>query len=188
MGAPGSLSARLAQAGAQFEVQVLRQGRLPLRCDEALALGLSGGRSGYVREVLLWVDQAPMVFARSVIDHAHSLGPWRSLRGLGNRPLADVLFGAVNGIVRSPLQFAGLRPTSPLQRHIRQVLQTTTGRHTALRSMPARRSVFHRQGAGLLVMEVFADPTQPWTWPALRRPTAHGAPSNESQLKPLSNG
>jgi hypothetical protein len=25
--------------------------------------------------------------------------------------------------------------------------------------MPARRSVFHRQGAGLLVMEVFADPT-----------------------------
>ncbi len=160
---------------------------MPLRPDEALGLGLSGGRSGYVREVLLWVDKAPLVYARSVTDHAHSLGPWRSLRGLGNRPLADVLFGAVNGIVRSPLQFAGLRPTSPLQRHIRQVLQTTTGRHKALRSMPARRSVFHRQGAGLLVMEVFVDPTQPWTWPASRRPTALGAPPNKSYLKPLSN-
>jgi chorismate--pyruvate lyase len=166
---------------------VLRQGRLPLRRDEVLALGLGDGRSGYVREVLLWVDQAPLVFARSVTNHAHSLGPWRSLRGLGNRPLADILFGAVNGIVRTPLQFARLRPTSPLQRHIRQVLQTTTGRLTALRSMPARRSVFQRQGAGLLVMEVFADPTQPWTWPALRRPTAHGARSNESHLKPLGN-
>jgi len=168
LGATGSLSARLAQTGTRFEVQVLRQGRMPLRRDEALALGLSRGHSGYVREVLLRVDHAPLVYARSVTDHAHSLGPWRSLRGLGNRPLADVLFGAVTGMVRTPLQFAKLRPSSPLQHHIRKVLQSATGRPTGLRSMPARRSVFRRQGAGLLVMEVFADQTQPWAWPASR--------------------
>jgi chorismate--pyruvate lyase len=168
LGAAGSLSARLAQTGTRFEVQVLRQGRLPLRRDEALALGLNRRLSGYVREVLLRVDQVPLVYARSVTDHAHSLGPWRSLRGLGNRPLADVLFGSVSGIVRTPLQFASVRPVSPLQRHIGQVLQRTTGRPTALRSMPARRSVFRSQGAGLLVMEVFVDPTQPWIWPVSR--------------------
>jgi chorismate--pyruvate lyase len=128
-----------------------------LRRDEALALGLSSGRSGYVREVLLRVDQAPVVYARSVTDHAHSLGPWRSMRGLGNRPLADVLFGSVNSIVRTPLQFASLQPASPLQRHIRQVLHTRTDRPAARHSLPARRSVFRRQGAGLLVMEVFTD-------------------------------
>ena len=88
--ASGSLSARLAASGDKFSVQVLAQGRQALSMDEARALGAGPRRVGYAREVLLRVDDKPMVFARSVTAHTDSVGAWCSVRGLGARPLADV--------------------------------------------------------------------------------------------------
>lgn len=162
--ASGSLSARLAATGQRFGVQVLDQGRRPLRADEALALGAPRQRIGYVREVLLRVDQRAMVFARTVSQHANSLGAWRSLRGLGTRPLADVLFTRA-GISREPLTYARVKRASRLQRHVAQRWQAATGQALTQRAPAARRSVFTRRGHGLLVMEVFAAPTPCWTWP-----------------------
>ena len=75
--AGGSLSARLAASGKTFSVQVLRQGRAPLKPDEALALGLGHKRTGYAREVLLRVDGVPVVFARSVTAQHNAVGAWR---------------------------------------------------------------------------------------------------------------
>ena len=89
LAAPGSLSARLAAAGSAFSVQVLNQGRQELYRDEAHALGLTGSASAYVREVILRVDGNAVVFARSVTRQPHSLGPWRSLRGLGTGPSGE---------------------------------------------------------------------------------------------------
>jgi chorismate--pyruvate lyase len=155
--APGSLSARQAATGQHFTVQVLNQGREPLSVDEAYALGMPGQRLGYAREVVLRVDGVPLVFARSVTTHADSLGAWRSLRGLGSRPLADVLFRCV-GITRQALEFASL---------LRQVCTRglgATGEDAAQAAFPARRSVFVRRRAALLVMEVFAAPVVHWVW------------------------
>lgn len=148
LAATGSLSARLARTGDVFSVQVLRQGRMPLQVDEAAALGVAGARQGYVREVLLKVDGQTVVFARSVTTHAHSLGAWRSVRGLGTRPLADVLFKR-SGITRQALRYQRFKPGTALPR---QVQQHCPG---APRSLSARRSVFLRQGEPLLVMEAF---------------------------------
>jgi len=164
LGASGSLSARLAGAGQKFSVQVLDQGRQRLGLDEARALGLPGRQSGYVREVVLRVDDMAVVFARSVTPHAASLGPWRSIRGLGTRPLADILFKH-NGIERTPLEFFSVKPASPLRRQVRRGWQLATGETAAIRTVPARRSVFTRRGAPLLVMEVFAAQQTPWCWP-----------------------
>lgn len=161
LAATGSLSARLAASGDVFSVQVLRQGRLPLTVDEAQALGVAGRRDGYVREVLLKVDGVPVVFARSVTAHEHSLGAWRSVRGLGTRPLADVLFRR-SGITRQPMQFKQFKPNTALPRQIQRV------RPGAPRSLSARRSVFLRQQAPLLVMEVFLAPPAAWTGPVAR--------------------
>jgi len=166
VGAPGSLSARLASVGQRFSVQVLSQGRQKLHLDEARALGLSGVAPGYVREVLLRVDGVAVVFARSVTAHPHSQGPWRSIRGLGTRPLADVLFRQ-HGIARTPLQFASLAPASPLHRHVAQAWQGATGAPLTSRTLPARRSVFTHSAAPLLVMEVFAAAHAPWCWPSI---------------------
>jgi len=165
LGAPGSLSARLARAGPCFSVQVLSQGLQKLHLDEARALGLSRRRAGYVREVLLRVDEVAVVFARSVTAQPHANGPWRSIRGLGTRPLADVLFRQ-HGIARTPLQFASLQPASPLHRHVAHAWQGATGAALTSRALPARRSVFTRCAAPLLVMEVFAAPHAPWGWPS----------------------
>ncbi len=168
VGASGSLSARLAAAGSTFSVQVLNQGRQSLYPDEARALGLAGLGAGYVREVILRVDGAAVVFARSATRQPQSLGPWRSLRGLGTRPLADVLFRRA-GIARRPLQFAGLTPVDPLHKHVARRWQQAAGEALAVRALPARRSVFVRRGAPLLVMEVFSAPHAPWCWPTPRR-------------------
>ena len=162
--ATGSLSARLAATGQTFSVQVLAQGRQPLNADEAHALGLAGQRIGYAREVLLRVDGRPLVFARSVTAHADSVGAWRSVRGLGSRPLADVLFKRPD-IARAPLAYRQLQRQSPLQRHVARSWQLATGASLGQRALPARRSVFTRHGATLLVMEVFAAPASQWRWP-----------------------
>lgn len=168
LAASGSLSARLAGAGRVFSVQVLDQGRQRLHRDEARALGLSAVTPGYVREVMLRVDGEAVVFARSVTAHARSLGPWRSIRGLGTRPLADVLFSRAAGIARTPLEFARLRPASPARRRVARAWQLTNGEAVAPGALPARRSVFKRHGAPLLVMEVFAARQAPWCWPCVR--------------------
>lgn len=162
--ATGSLSARLAAAGQVFGVQVLSQGRQTLSIDEAQALGLRGTRVGYAREVVLRVDDRPMVYARSVTAHTASKGAWQSIRGLGNRPLADVLFRR-SGITRQALAFADIQRQSPLQRHVSKSWQTATGDPLVHANLSARRSVFTRDGAALLVMEVFAAPVSRWPWP-----------------------
>jgi chorismate lyase len=167
LGASGSLSARLAASGQRFSVLVLNQGLQKMRPDEARALGLSARQPGYVREVLLLVDDAPVVFARSVTRHAPSLGPWRSIRGLGTRPLADVLFKR-SGLARTPLEFANIKRASPSQRHVARAWQGATGDALALRKLAARRSAFTRCAAPLLVMEVFAAADAPWCWPCAR--------------------
>ncbi len=161
--APGSLSARLAATGEIFSVQVLAQGRQPLTLDESRALGLGGRRTGYAREVVLRVDGRALVFARSVTAHSGSLGAWRSVRGLGSRPLADVLFKRL-GILRAPLAYSQLQRQSRLQRHVASSWQAATGLSLAHHALPARRSVFTRHGAALMVMEVFAARASCWSW------------------------
>lgn len=167
LGASGSLSARLALAGQVFSVQVLKQGRQELHTDEARALGLAGARVGYMREVLLRVDGVAVVFARSVTALAPSQGPWRAIRGLGSRPLADVLFKPVAGIARAPLEFARLRPVSRLRRQVARAWQHGSGEPVAAGALAARRSVFRHRGAPLLVMEVFPSAHVPWCWPSV---------------------
>ena len=166
--AGGSLSARLASAGQRFSVQLLTHGRQALSADEAQALGWPAGRVGYAREVILRVDGVPVVFARSVTPYEASRGPWRAIRGLGLRPLADILFTR-KGITRSPLAFTTLKASSPLHRHVVRGWQQAGCGAVVAGALPARRSVFVRRGAPLLVMEVFASPQAPWRWPVSRR-------------------
>jgi chorismate--pyruvate lyase len=159
--ASGSLSARLAATGEVFSVQVLRQGCAPLSQDEAVALQLGPHRTGYAREVLLRVDGLPVVFARSVTAHRHAIGAWRAVQGLGNRPLADVLFKR-SGITRQPLEFNRLARHSRLQVHVAKSWAIALRSVVPDAALNARRSVFVRQGAALLVMEVFIAHATRW--------------------------
>jgi chorismate--pyruvate lyase len=152
--AGGSLSVRLASIGERFSVQVLRQGRAPLKPEEAVALGLGHKRTGYAREVLLRIDGVPVVFARSVTAQHNAIGAWCAVQGLGSRPLADVLFKR-SGISRQPLSFSSLARCSPMQRHAIKAWAKGIGTEVPDIALHARKSVFVRQRATLLVMEVF---------------------------------
>jgi len=170
--AAGSLSARLAAVGSSFSVQVVDQGRAPLTIDEAAALGHPGQRAGYIREVLLRVDGEPRVLARSVTAFADAHGAWRSLRGLGTRPLADVLFKRL-GIERAPLSYAKFKPTTAAQRAAHKQWTRATGEPLTQRVLPARRSAFRRGAAALLVMEIFVAPEWHWSGAARHAKTGH---------------
>jgi chorismate--pyruvate lyase len=147
--ARGSLSERIrARCGGAFRVLPLFQGRARAWPDEVAALGLSRNDMPLVREVLLYCGDRPLVFARSLAAAGHLEGPWRALRGLGARPLATMLF-ADPRIARGALEFRGLDVRDPLYRRAA----------AALDGLPpglwARRSIFRRRRAPLLVTEVF---------------------------------
>ncbi len=146
--APGSLTARLRQHG-QVTVRVLRQGRQTLWPQERLALRQS---QGHVREVLLLVDGRVAVWARSSTPLRAVKGPWRAIKGLGSRPLAELLFERRH-VQRDALIAQHIAKTSPQNRHLQ--CQWPAGEPAP---RWARRSVFWRQGLPLQVMESFA----PW--------------------------
>ena len=148
----GSLSRRLARAFGRFEVQVLKQGSAPARPDE-LRLLRQAGRSRlsvqrcHVREVVLRCDGQALVYARTVLPAVQSVMTWRALRGLGSRPLADLLFGlrAAHGQRLGSGRMAPLRAT-----RLRERLGWTQN------PLWYRRSVFIRRGMPLLLTEWFA--------------------------------
>ena len=167
--ADGSLTSRLRVYGT-VEVQVQQQGRRALWTEERADLQVSGG---YVREVVLLLNGRPAVWARSATTQAAIQGPWSALRGLGTRPLAELLF-AGRHVERAPLQAQHLARCGLQASHIQgqwqvlQVLQENSAQeaappqpHSSLyAAVPrwARSSVFWRHGHPLRVMEAFS----PW--------------------------
>ena len=146
-----SLSRRLSLCFGGFAVQLLSQGTAPATAEELQVLRQhsSGARVQrcHVREVVLWGDGRPLVHARSVLPEVQARLTWRAVRGLGQRPLADLLFG-----LRAAhcARLGGLR-MAPL--HARLL-----GGRLGWTDHPlwCRRSVFTRRGVPLLVTEWFA--------------------------------
>jgi len=152
--ADGSLTSRL-RAHGHLRVVVLQQGSSPFWKQEQRDLHC---QSGHVREVVLMLDGVPAVWARSATSHQAVKGPWRALQGLGNRPLAELLFSG-SRVCRSPLQPHHLVRSSPEERHMRAQWDRLTGDQQPVAAPRwARSSVFSQHGHPLRVMEAFA----PW--------------------------
>ncbi|TDM05495.1 MAG: chorismate--pyruvate lyase [Ideonella sp. MAG2] len=161
LAARGSLSARLHRAKGPLAVARLAQGLQPAWGDEHLLLGLPAHTPLHAREVMLYGAGQPWVYARSVTSQLASRGPWRAIRGLGQRPLAELLFMR-RDITRSEL--CARRVHGPEARQVRQAWETAVGSPS---SGPwwRRHSVFHFHGAPLLVCEYFPAHAQHWPRP-----------------------
>lgn len=128
------------------------------RCTSALPedAALLGHRHGVVvREVLLMEGSLPLVFAHSTVSQEFTRGPWRAIRGLGSRPLAELLF-ADHAVIRKPLHYRMVRANDPLGQRILRALPQTVF------PLWARRSAFYKQGVPLLVTEVFLPDITEW--------------------------
>jgi chorismate--pyruvate lyase len=143
----GSLTKRIQQRCDQFSVNPVRSGLARIAYNESALLGIAPQQLAYSREVFLYANGKPVVFAHSTCAVRHLRGVWSSITGLGSKSLGTMLFTHPM-VVRKPLHFKTLRPQHPLYRST-----------AALQKLPsilwARRSLFYLHDAPLLVTEVF---------------------------------
>jgi chorismate--pyruvate lyase len=145
----GSLTAHLRTLGA-VAVRVTREAVALPWPDEAAALGLTPRAPVWVREVVLSVDGVPFVAAHSVTPRAASVGIWQATRRLRTRPLAELLYSD-SSVARSSLVSRRVAERHPLYRLA--VREIGGGAVDAPHELVARRSVFERHGAPLMVTE-----------------------------------
>ncbi|MBI1195186.1 MAG: chorismate lyase [Gammaproteobacteria bacterium] len=151
-----SLTRRLrAQAGGDFRVRVLGQGRRRLLPEECDLLKIPRRENAIVREVLLCCRGRPWVFARTVIPLATVRGPQWRLTRLRSRPLGEALF-TDRRVTRGALTPVHVLPGQRLHRIV--------GPASENQALWGRRSLFWYPGnKPLLVTELFL----PQMWRAL---------------------
>ncbi|MGF6664753.1 chorismate--pyruvate lyase [Paraburkholderia atlantica] len=145
----GSLTAHLRALGA-VAVRVTREAVALPWPDEAAALGLAPRAPVWVREVVLSVDGVPFVAAHSVTPRAASVGIWQATRRLRTRPLAELLYSD-SSVARSSLVSCRVGARHRLYRLAAR--EIGGGAADAPHALVARRSVFERHGAPLMVTE-----------------------------------
>lgn len=144
----GSLTQRIQQRSAHFEVKGVSSGLARIALDESALLGIAPQQLAFSREVFLLADDRPVVFAHSAFAYQHLRSAWSAVRTLGNNPLGALLF-AHPLVKRKPLHYKSLRNTHPLYQRAAKVLNEPPHR------LWARRSLFYLYDAPLLVTEVF---------------------------------
>jgi chorismate--pyruvate lyase len=146
---PGSLTRRLREAcPGQFRVGVLREYWARPLLSEAQLLGVEPGRYVWTREVQLFCDVQPWVFARTMIPAATLRGGEQRLKRLGDRPLGELLFTDPCA-QRGKVQIARITPGQRLHRRAFGVLAEAPA------AIWGRRSLFRIDGRPLLVCEIF---------------------------------
>ncbi|WP_201693616.1 chorismate--pyruvate lyase family protein [Paraburkholderia hiiakae] len=145
----GSLTAHLRALG-RVVVRVTREAVDMPWSDEYAALGLAPRERAWVREIVLEVDGVPFVAAHSVTPLAASQGVWQAMRRLRTRPLAELLYSD-SGVARSALVSRRVSARHPL--YALAARESAAEPVHAPHAFVARRSVFERAGAPLLVTE-----------------------------------
>ena len=140
----GSLTARLREVWGAVAVDVIGEGLDTPLSHEADRLCIPAGEAAWVRCVWLRCHGQARVYARTVIPRGGPLSAWVEVQQLGRQPLGELLFQA-NDLERSAFEWCGdaVWP-SPLS-------------DAAQRCTLARRCVFRRGVAPLLLTEVFLD-------------------------------
>ena len=89
----GSLTKRLRSVyGPHLAVKLLFHRWKPAFAEECQRLKVAHHRYQLIREVLLYVDETPLVLARTVLPEATIRIAHRNLSHLGTRPLGEVIF------------------------------------------------------------------------------------------------
>jgi chorismate lyase len=142
----GSLTAHLRTLGV-VAVRVTREVVAMPWADEHDALDVAPRAPVWVREVVLSVDGTPFVAAHSIAPLAASTGIWQAMRRLRTRPLAELLYSD-SSVARSALVSRRLTERHPLYRLAAREIEGPRAH-----ALVARRSVFERHGAPLMVTE-----------------------------------
>lgn len=135
-----SLTAAFRKMPAEFSVRLLHLGEITLPDTMREVLGLPEYNHLYMREVLLHLNQIPVVSAFSICS-SHSVN-WRSVLDCGNQPLGERLFDGSLPLKRSSFAFA-----CPKFDEV-----------SSLQPVCMRRSIFDWSGEWLWLGEIFLVP------------------------------
>ncbi|MEY8251958.1 MAG: chorismate lyase [Colwellia sp.] len=156
----GSLTARLKSHSDNFQVKVIGEQQQLCSAAEACDL-INVGEPVLVREVILYCDNVPQVFARSLLPLASLMGEEQVLANLGEQPLGQVLFNNPS-LQRLRLELSSFANDSSVVE-----LATKLATKHASNSSPVktsiipkqalwgRRSIFILENKPLMVAEVF---------------------------------
>lgn len=151
----GSLTERLKQVGQQFSVKLLGQQLLAPNMEEKQRL--KGKDQAVIREVLLYCNEKPWVFARSLFSPSAENADTLNLQQLGNQSLGESLFA------RSDLYCGDIEVAKVALEHpVARLNQQWFGINQRLLS---RRRIFSTGGEQLLVSEVFLQPSPLYSSP-----------------------
>lgn len=144
---PGSLTARLKSNCHTFQVKVL--GQKIESCSEQDACEIiKQGSEVLVREVILYCDDSPQVFARSLLPISSLTGEEQALANLGNQPLGQFIFSRPN-LTRTAIEVGQFDDKSTVM----ELARTLESKQ--VKRLWGRRSLFHLDGKPLVVAEVF---------------------------------
>jgi len=147
---PGALTAGLRQLG-QVTLQVAREYADRLQANESWMIQCPADTKVWVREVMMSINGTPSVIARSFCLLPDSQLRWKEIRGLGERPLADLLYQNP-AIRRDPFYICQLEENQPLYQTVNQQLHAQT---PSAETLYARCSTFWYEDSPLLVAECF---------------------------------
>lgn len=140
----GSLTARLRETWGDVSVEVIEEGLSMPLSHEADRLAMPAGEEAWVRCVWLRCHGQARLYARTVIPQWGPRNPWVQVQQLGRQPLGELLFRATD-LERSAFEWCGdadwPSPASDAA-HVNAL---------------ARRCLFRREGAPLLLTEAFLD-------------------------------
>lgn len=140
---PGSLTAKLKSRAHSFSVKVLQEQAFELTSEQKALLECDT-QSALNREVILYCDEMPMVYAQSWLPDTQFKN---TLHNMGERPLGDVIFQH-SELVRNNIEIACFDLHHPIQ-HLTKDLKLI------LKPLLGRRSVFSLNNYNFLVCEVF---------------------------------
>lgn len=146
---PASLTTRLQRRG-RFRIQLLWQRLHHANADECSALGLTPDSRCWVREVVLFCGDEPLIFAHTVLPIRPRGVLTRWFARLGSRSLGSLLF-AHPGFFRGHLTFSKIDARHPL--HAAAI--STLGENP-VGGFLARRCTHRFHDQTVLVTEVFS--------------------------------
>ena len=145
---PSSLTARLKALCQDCRVEVL--GQKIIACDAAEANDdIVAGEQVLIREVLLYCDDIPQVFARSLLPLSSLTGAQQQLAHLGTQSLGQVLFNHPD-LLRKKIEVTAFNAQSSVANLVNYLA-------IAENQQPlwGRRSIFVLDAKPLMVAEVF---------------------------------
>ncbi|MBL0710484.1 MAG: chorismate lyase [Colwellia sp.] len=144
---PDSLTARLKTHCHQFRVELLGQQVENCQASEVFD-GILVGEKVLVREVILYCDEKPQVFARSLLPLSSLTGAEQALANLGTQSLGQVLFNN-SSLERQVIEVAKFDANSSVAQlacHLQLPVD---------HDLWGRRSIFVLENKPLMVTEVF---------------------------------